>query len=303
MASCHKCGKVKIRKRRDGSRSCKRCGIIPSITQVGRSGELRLPTEQNAVPKQGELITSESRGTAVAEAGATPVSILDLLDRALSDKSVDVEKMSKLMDLYERVEKRNASQAYTVAMVEAQKEMDPIRTDASNPQTKSKYATYPALDRAIRPIYSKHGFAVSYDTGNDAPPDFLRVIAHVMHNGGHTQDYHIDMPADGKGARGGDVMTKTHATGSAFTYGKRYVLGGIFNIVISDRTDDDGNSAGVKEFITAEQAENIKSLIDFTKSDTGKFCKYFKIASIAELPAKDHDRAIESLKAQPQVKK
>jgi len=29
-------------------------------------------------------------------------------------------------------------------------------------------------------------------------------------------------------------MTKTHATGSAFTYGKRYVGGGAFNIIVSD---------------------------------------------------------------------
>jgi hypothetical protein len=50
------------------------------------------------------------------------------------------------------------------------------------------------------------------------------------------------MPIDTKGARGGDVMTRTHATGSAYTYGKRYLLIGMFNLSIDD--DDDGNSAG-----------------------------------------------------------
>jgi hypothetical protein len=35
------------------------------------------------------------------------------------------------------------------------------------------------------------------------------------------------------------VMTRTHATGSAYSYGKRYLLSGIFNLAVDD--DDDGN--------------------------------------------------------------
>ena len=50
------------------------------------------------------------------------------------------------------------------------------------------------------------------------------------------------MPIDTKGARGGDVMTRTHATGSALTYGKRYLLIAMFNLAIEE--DDDGNAAG-----------------------------------------------------------
>jgi hypothetical protein len=62
------------------------------------------------------------------------------------------------------------------------------------------------------------------------------------HVSGATRRYQIDMPIDTKGARGGDVMTRTHATGSAFSYGKRYLLIGMFNLAIGD--DDDGNAAG-----------------------------------------------------------
>jgi hypothetical protein len=50
------------------------------------------------------------------------------------------------------------------------------------------------------------------------------------------------MPVDGKGARGGDVMTKTHAMGSGISYGMRYLLRMIFNLAIDQ--DDDGNAAG-----------------------------------------------------------
>jgi ribosomal protein L37AE/L43A len=50
------------------------------------------------------------------------------------------------------------------------------------------------------------------------------------------------MPADGKGAKGNDVMTKTHAAGAAGSYGARYLLKGIFNVAIGEN-DDDGNGA------------------------------------------------------------
>jgi hypothetical protein len=48
------------------------------------------------------------------------------------------------------------------------------------------------------------------------------------------------MPTDGKGAKGGDVMTKTHAAGAGMQYGMRYLLKGIFNVAIGEE-DKDGN--------------------------------------------------------------
>jgi hypothetical protein len=51
-------------------------------------------------------------------------------------------------------------------------------------------------------------------------------------------DHRIDMPADGKGAKGGDVMTKTHAMGAAASYGQRYLLKLIFNIAVVVSFDD-----------------------------------------------------------------
>jgi hypothetical protein len=51
----------------------------------------------------------------------------------------------------------------------------------------------------------------------------------------------MDMPSDGKGAKGGDVMTKTHATATADSYAKRYLIKDIFNIAIGEY-DTDGNA-------------------------------------------------------------
>ena len=171
-----------------------------------------------------------------------PSSELSIFQQLASDPNASVEKIERLMALWERAEARKAEQAFNSAMSEAQAKMRPIHADASNPQTRSRYASYAALDKALRPIYTGAGFGLSFDTGADAPEDYVRVLCYVTHSAGHARTYRIDMPADGKGAKGGDVMTKTHATGSGVSYGMRYLLKMVFNVSVGE-DDDNGNKA------------------------------------------------------------
>jgi ribosomal protein L37AE/L43A len=170
--------------------------------------------------------------------------MLALVERATRDSTVDVEKMEKLLAMAERLQAKRAESEYDQAMNAAQSEMQPVARDSDNPQTRSRYVSYGALDRAVRPIYTAHGFSLSFGT-RSAGPDRVTITCRVSHRAGHTERVEIEMPADGKGAKGGDVQTKTHATGSAVSYGMRYLLKMIFNIAI-DEYDDDGNAAAGK---------------------------------------------------------
>jgi hypothetical protein len=174
----------------------------------------------------------------------TPVGggAVDMFERLARDPNASVEKIPGLMALWERAELRKAEAFFNAGMAEAQKDMRFVAADAWNPQTKSRYASYAALDNGIRPTYTKHGFGLSFDTGECPLADHVRLLCYVTHAGGFARTYHIDMPADGKGAKGGDVMTKTHATGAAMSYGMRYLLKMIFNIAVGE-ADDDGNGA------------------------------------------------------------
>lgn len=193
--------------------------------------------------------------TETAVALPAPASLMDALIRAASDPNVDVDKLERLGAIVERINAQQAAVAFDEAMNLAQLEMRPIAADAHNPQTKSKYASYAALDRALRPIYAVHGFSLSFNTADGAAPDHVRVVCRVA-RAGHNELHHLDMPCDGKGAKGGDVMTKTHATGAANTYGKRYLLGDIFNVVIGP--DTDGNE-GMPETAIAEWITKINA--------------------------------------------
>lgn len=219
-------------------------------------------------------------------------SIMAVISRAASDPTVNVDKLERLMAMYERITSRSAEQAFNEAMSAVQTEMRPIAADANNPQTKSKYASYLALDRAMRPIYTKHGFSLSYNTADGAPEGHVRVVCDVA-KGGYSKPYHVDMPADGKGAKGGDVMTKTHAAGSAFTYGQRYLIKMIFNIAVGE--DDDGNRAGAGPLISSDQVADLQALIDEVKADKAKFLDWLSVSSLSEIPVKHFARAIKAL--------
>lgn len=204
-------------------------------------------TIKSAAPVLEDQAAEVVQGTlAPAPAGTLAYSdTLLMFERLVCDPNASADKIERLMVLLERREARRAEVAFNVAMTEAQQAMHPVDADAYNPATKSRYLSYEALDEALRPIYTEHGFGMSFSTGDSAQQmDELVILCLVTHIAGHSRQYQIRLPADGKGAKGGDVMTKTHATGSAVTYGMRYLSKMIWNVAVG-QDDDDGNRASV----------------------------------------------------------
>jgi len=243
-----------------------------------------------------QLSTTEQPPAIVAEYSA---GLMDVIARAARDPSVDIDKMERLIAMQERVQARDAELAFNQALNIAQSEMRPIAANASNPQTRSRYATYDKLDRVLRPIYTEHGFSLSFDEGESPKPDHVRVLCYVSHRAGHTRTYHRDMPADGKGAKGGDVMTKTHAAGAAGSYGARYLLKGIFNVSVGEE-DEDGNAPSARKApatINDLQWTELTGLIEKTDTDTARFCAAYNVESVRELPAAAFNRARTQLNA------
>ncbi len=232
-------------------------------------------------------------------------SLMAVITNAAKDQSVDVMKLTQLMDLYERIENKRAEREFSDAMNACQAEMRAISQDAANPQTRSKYASYVALDGALRPIYTKHGFSLSFDTAEGAPEGCVRVVCKVAHKSGYSERPHIDMPNDGKGAKGGDVMTKTHATMSAVSYARRGLLKMVFN-VSEGEYDDDGNAAtvnGQSGYITADQADRLNKILADHGFDVAGFLKFANIDSIATMPAAKFEKAMIALDAKVRANK
>lgn len=202
-----------------------------------------------------ELVEQKTQPLQMA---AEPSTIMGLIERAARDESVDIEKMERLMQMHDRMCAKQAETAFNMAMNAVQARMRRISADAQNNQTRSSYATYGKLDAALRPIYTDEGISLSFDT-EPAGDGLVGIVCYVSHIAGHTRAYRAAVPSDGKGAKGGDVMTKTHAFGSGASYGMRYLLKMIFNVAIGE-DDDDGN--GAAEAGPAEWASRIMTAAD-----------------------------------------
>lgn len=229
-------------------------------------------------------------------------AVISMIAEASRDPQVNIDKLERLILMKERIEATSAERSFDSAMTKAQSEMRAVVADRNNSQTRSQYASYYALDKAIRPIYTNHGFNLSFNQGETVAEKMVRVICRVAHSAGHRERYHIDMPGDGLGAKGAAVMTLTHATGSAVTYGRRYLLLMIWNLSIGgDGSDDDGNGAN-GDIVSSEQALAIQKLIDETGSDIKKFLSYFKCTDLGLLPGKHYLAAIKMLEMKRKVK-
>lgn len=229
-----------------------------------------------------------------AEAAAGSAAVLQMIERVALNPNADIDKLERLLTMRRDIEAQQAEQAFNAAMRAAQSEMGRIAADAKNTQTNSRYATYEKLDRVLRPIYTKHGFSLSFDEGDSDKPDHIRVLCRVAHDAGHTHIYRKDMPADGKGAKGGDVMTKTHAAGAAASYGARYLLKGIFNVAIGEE-DKDGNDPAPPKTITEDQIGELIALLDSVGAPLDGFLNWAKLERLADMPAKDYAKAVNAI--------
>lgn len=179
-------------------------------------------------------------------------SASDLLSIALQhNAAIDViERMAAL----QRDERAHAALIdFNEALNRIQNEIKRIAPDLDNKQTSSKYASYAAIDRVIRPVYSREGMSLSFTHADCPKPDHVRVICRVSLRA-HVEHYQIDMPLPTKGAKGNDVMTSTHGTGAADSYAKRYLVKDIFNIAIGE-DDSDGNGPVHPSWLAEQVAE------------------------------------------------
>lgn len=181
----------------------------------------------------GELVTTNNG------------SLLSVIERCASDESVDADKMMKLIDVQERIFNKNAEIAFKKAMNECQREMPIVVRDAENLQTNSRYAKYETIINTARPTYTKHGFSLSFGTEKSDILDHVRVTCEVMHQDGHSKKEFVDLPLDMTGIKGSVNKTAVHATGSTYSYGKRYLFCMIFNISIANEDDDAVRSGGL----------------------------------------------------------
>lgn len=197
--------------------------------------------------KQDQLMQPVADGSA----------ILAVISRAAADPNTDVDKMERLMSMYERIESKRAVAAYQADLAEMQEALPSVgeRGNAANRYT---YALWEDINAAIKPVLKRFGFALSFRT--DCQKDSISVTGVLTHRDGHREETTISLPADSSGNK-----NAVQAVASSVSYGKRYTAGALLNLT-SHGEDDDAFAASTGYDITP-WAEAISGATDKTELD------------------------------------
>ena len=190
---------------------------------------------------------TESKAIALTQPMPQQDNVLLMIDRAARDKTVDVAKMRELLDMQKEVLRIKTEAAFNQAMRDCQSELEPVVRKAENKHTQSKFAKLEHIDMAARPIYTKHGFSLSYDQPETLPNGNKLVICHVAHVDGFTRTYRLDGALDTVGSQGKANKTALQGLGSTISYLRRYLMCMIFNIILKDEDNDGNGEEGPKE--------------------------------------------------------
>lgn len=242
-------------------------------------------------------------------------ALLAVIERAARDPSVDLDKMERLFAMHERVLERSAREAFARAFSEMVPHLPVInRTggitvysrDArdhaaknngeyppgARPIQNTPYATMDDILEGVNPILAAHGFSIRFEYETVPTGDSFRVRTRgiLLHREGHSEKAETPpLLQDSSGSKNG-----VQGVGSSMTYGRRYALRALLPIVShapQDR-DDDGRAAGSGSTITAEQEETLRREIMDTDASLPKFLSGFGIETLADLPAKRFQEAM-----------
>jgi hypothetical protein len=269
---------------------------------MGKQAGVTLKTEQGERPSERLLLAPPSD---------SPSTILALIEQIALNPDADVEKLERMMAMYERLKAKEAELAYNAAKGRILKKLASIKIvknrsvlhefEQGKPQKGAyeafKYAPLEEIDKHLRPPLAEEDMDLSY---SDEPREDGGIVirGRLKHlPGGHYEDSFMPAPLDTTGGK-----SNVQAVGSTNSYLRRYVACNIFNIVVVG-DDDDGTGGTIDE----AQAKTILELIKKAKVGP-KFLKYMKARSIAEagsleaavatIAARDYRKAITTLEEQ-----
>jgi ERF superfamily len=261
---------------------------------------LTLDTAQNERPVEGLLAEPPLD---------SPCTVFGLIERVALDPRADVEKLERIMGMYDRLKAKEAELAFNAAkgrilrklarikIVKNRSALCEIEKGKPSKRTCFKYAPLEEIDKHLRPLLVEEEMDLSY-SGEPREDGTILIRGRLKHlPSGHFEDSFMPAPLDTTGGK-----SEVQAVGSTNSFLRRYVACNIFNIVVAG-DDDDGAGGTIDE----SQTKTILGLINKAKVGP-KFLKYMKIrsveeagsleAAVATIAARDYRKAVSTLEEQ-----
>lgn len=211
-----------------------------------------------------------------------------MIERAARDPAVNLDKLERLFELRDREMAKRAKAAFFAAFSRLQTEL-PAAARSGTGHNSKKYARYEDVMEALRPALTAHGFSISHRV--DTTGDRITVTGILAHRDGHAEETTFTAPPDASGNK-----APIHAIASTISYGKRYTTTTLSGMATEDE-DDDGKAAAAAAgpTITDAQAEEIKAELEATGGELPRFCAYWKLEKLTDLPLAKLPAAMKSI--------
>jgi len=241
--------------------------------------------DQLDVDKQPRLGTALNPALQLPIVPATP---MEMLGRAIQMGQTP-ETLERLLSLQERWERNEARKAYDEAMAAAAAELPPVLKDATVShgagKAQYKHETLGAIEKAVRPVLSRHGLHYRWRTNSENPERIM--VTCIISGHGYHEENSLAGPPDQSGAK-----NAIQAIGSTTTYLQRYTLKAALGIAATE--DDD--AGGLGEYITATQVGELQAELVRLNRTEEAFCQWQKINKLELMPAERFEPALRMLK-------
>lgn len=246
---------------------------------------------------EGQLERVERAVPAPAEAFG------QFLMEALRNPDIPADKLQVIAQMRREVLSDQAREAFQIAFAEFSAELPQVERDGTVELLKDgralgkyKFTTIEEMDRVLRPLLAKYGFALSFASRDDKE---AVVITGTISGHGWERSSTYSLPPDQ-----GPGRNALQARGSARRYAKRYITDDLCNVVRKGK-DDDGKGVTIENLIDATQLTELTELIKATNTNEAVFLKLMVSGaeSLADIRMRDFGRLVLALKERQQKQK
>lgn len=227
--------------------------------------------------------------------------MMTIIEKAMMMPNFEIEKLERLLAMQKEIMAKNAEMSFTSALVRLSADLPRIVRSKSvaydidkNDKTKGKkeafkFAAYEDIDEVLRPLMAREGFHPSFDTAPRPGDGGGAIITCTLtHVDGHSMKASVPVALDSSGGK-----NNIQAMGSTISYGQRYCLKMLLNIVTVGE-DDDGKTSEA-QYIDPVQADLLNVLLSETKSDTQKFLSFVGAESVEKITVSNYAKGLNML--------
>jgi len=211
----------------------------------------------------------------------TETSMIAIIEKAIINPEVDVEKMQALLDVQERIMDKHAQIAFNQSMVATIVEIPSFEKATSGHNY--KYATFEQINKVVKPILASHNLYVTFLTDFQSD-NYVMVTAEITHKDGFSKKTSMRFPFDSTGSK-----NEVQAVASAISYGKRYMQNALLNITTHGE-DDDGFAS--ERTIGKAEIARLNNGLGISGVDLTVFCKSMNVERLSEIKVDNLSEAL-----------